>query len=1110
MKTFKDGGGQPQAEPVGNPGSLTPSISEAPVAQTPSLSTNNDFGPIVTIPDNSSETRPMSEVLAGQTALSVNMFSHASNFKMQDVTVNNAGRDIIQTTYNNFVTSDGTVQNNQMLQVLKQKLNPITNPVRKTDICMEGTRVEILQELCNWIISGNTSIAWIYGIAGTGKSAIAVSLASKVRGSGKNITLALTFHCVKGQETDNISTLIPTICYRLAQVFPEYGQCLYQNFKDDPSLRGRGIPLFEQLDTFFKPFLMNQIRTSENVVMIVIDGLDECRTSLDRADFLRCLKDISHLSWLKWVITSRPNPEICHEFDKFSKSALTKADLIDDESTTNDLRLLISAKLKVYGQSWISEEEMEDLLVKANGVFIWATTAITFIMEGVNKRNRLNAILDLKPYEGLYFLYEKVLGELFSKQDDLMYLKVVMSAVLALMEPVSVDTLSEMFSVPVELVSSDSVQTGQQVAVQPEGHTGKFVTGEVLSVAYSPDGKYVISASRDKTIRIWNVQTGQQIKCLMGHKDTVRSVVYSPDGRYIISGSDDGTIRLWDAEVGKQIGNSFKHMDQVISVACSPDGTSAVSGSMNGTIRICNIWSGKQEVVPLEGHTRFVKSVAFSSDGKQVISGSYDQTIRIWDTETGHQVGKLEHCYHEVRSVVCSPKDLQCVAVGNSLSGSIITIWDLQTRQQVRKLQGHQNVNSVIYSLDGRFIASGSYDGTIRIWDISDTEQKAVEQLQKHPSTHGVVTSVNFSPDGKHVVSGSEHIIQIWDVQTGQQVGNNLQGHTGSVKSVVYAPDGEHIVSGSHDKTVRIWKVQTQSQLGRPLKGHTDSILSVAFSPDGRNIVSGSTDKTVRIWKVQTRQQLRDPLTGHTNSVLSVNFSADGTHILSGSCDGRVKIWQVQTGQQVAESHFTALWCIDYSLDKKLVVTESRDKTIRIWDVQTGINRELQGSTTSVSAVAFSSDGKRLVSGCYDNAIRIWDLQTYQQIGEPLEGHVSWVNSLAFSADGKYVVSGAWDNTIRVWNIDQSDPSLFPAAFNHHHESQSLFIDSQGWLCTAEPEPKLILWIPPQFRDGFSDLRQILTIPCDAKRAATPVDWSKFVCGDDWTSCWTDNPKHEK
>ncbi|KAG8774773.1 hypothetical protein FRC12_001833 [Ceratobasidium sp. 428] len=150
--------------------------------------------------------------------------------------------------------------------------------------------------------------------------------------------------------------------------------------------------------------------------------------------------------------------------------------------------------------------------------------------------------------------------------------------------------------------------------------------------------------------------------------------------------------------------------------------------------------------------------------------------------------------------------------------------------------------------------------------------------------------------DGAYIVSGSRgKTIRIWGLRSCQQVGQPLEGHTGSVDSVAYSPDGAYIASGSTDKTIRIWDAQTHQQVGQPLEGHTDYVHSVVYSPDGAYIASGSQDSTIRIWDAHTYQQVGQPLRGHTSSVLSVAYAPDGAYITSGSSDQSVRIWDTQS-----------------------------------------------------------------------------------------------------------------------------------------------------------------------------------------------------------------------
>jgi len=370
------------------------------------------------------------------------------------------------------------------------------------------------------------------------------------------------------------------------------------------------------------------------------------------------------------------------------------------------------------------------------------------------------------------------------------------------------------------------------------------------------------------------------LRSLDRHTDWVYSVTFSPDGETLASGSADNTIRLWDVSAtlntsistalntgvhsGQPIGEPLSgHTGSVLSVAFSPECDSPpegcretlASGGDDGTIRLWDAHSGQPIGEPLTEHTETVSSVAFSPDGETLASGSWDDTIRLWDAHSGQPIGE--------------------------------------------PLSGHTaGVGRVAFSPDGETLASGSDDNTIRLWDIStvlNTGAHSGQQIGEPLSGHtDVVLSVAFSPDGKTLASGSrDDTIRLWDVGSGQQIGEPLTGHTWTVTSVAFSPDGETLASGSWDDTIRLWDVHSGQPIGEPLRGHTATVYSVAFSPDGETLASGSWDRTIRLWDVETGQPIGEPLRGHTRSVYSVAFSPDGETLASGSADGTIWLWDM-------------------------------------------------------------------------------------------------------------------------------------------------------------------------------------------------------------------------
>jgi serine/threonine protein kinase len=288
----------------------------------------------------------------------------------------------------------------------------------------------------------------------------------------------------------------------------------------------------------------------------------------------------------------------------------------------------------------------------------------------------------------------------------------------------------------------------------------KSLTGHsswVDSVIYSPDGRYLASGSWDKTIKVWDVVTGTELRTLTGHSDRVRSVVYSPDGRYLASGSWDKTIKVWDVVTGTELRTLTGHSDRVRSVVYSPDGRYLASGSWDKTIKVWDVVTGT-ELRTLAGYSGWVWSVAYSPDGRYLASGNGDKTIKIWEVATG---------------------------------------------KELPTFTGHSSVVlSVVYSPDGRYLASGSSDKTIKIWEVATG--KELPTLTGHSRE---VMSVVYSPDGRYLASGSQDkTIKIWEVATGNEL-RTLTGHSETVFSVAYSPDGRYLASGSGDKTIKIWRV---------------------------------------------------------------------------------------------------------------------------------------------------------------------------------------------------------------------------------------------------------------------------------------------------------------
>ncbi|MGQ0626647.1 MAG: protein kinase domain-containing protein, partial [Phycisphaerales bacterium] len=435
----------------------------------------------------------------------------------------------------------------------------------------------------------------------------------------------------------------------------------------------------------------------------------------------------------------------------------------------------------------------------------------------------------------------------------------------------------------------------------------------VFSAAFSPDGTRLVTASGDKTVRVWDTSTGSSLAELKGHSDTVFSAAFSPDGTRIVTASGDKTARVWNATTGSSLAELRGHTDVVSSAAFSPDGMRIVTASGDMTARIWDAATGRVQA-ELKGHSGAVFHVAFSPDGTRIVTASNDSTAREWDTATGRVLTELKGHTAQVFSAVFSHDGTRIVTASGDKTARV---WDAATGRVQAELRGHTNtVFSVAFGPDGTRIVTASADFTTRVWNA--TTGSSLAELTGHT---GVVFSAAFSPDGRWIVTASDDkIARVWDAAMESSVAE-LKGSAGVMRSAAFSPEGRWIVTASDDKIARVWDAATGSALAE-LTGHTSRVFSAAFSPDGTRLVTASGDKTARVWDAATELSVAE-LKGHTSEVRSAAFSPDGTRIVTASLDNTARVWDAATGAGLAElkGHMGEVTCAAFSADGTRIVT---------------------------------------------------------------------------------------------------------------------------------------------------------------------------------------------
>jgi WD40 repeat protein/tRNA A-37 threonylcarbamoyl transferase component Bud32 len=530
----------------------------------------------------------------------------------------------------------------------------------------------------------------------------------------------------------------------------------------------------------------------------------------------------------------------------------------------------------------------------------------------------------------------------------------------------------------------------------------------VMSAAFSPDGRLVATCSADHTARVWDAAKGGPVTPRLQHKGWVTHVAFSPDGRQVVTASGDNTARVWDATTGQPVTPPLQHKGWVTHVAFSPNGHRVVTASYDQTARVWDAANG-QAITPQLKHQGVVTYAAFSSDGLKVVTASRDQTARVWDAVTGEElIAPMKHngrVYH----VAFSPNGHQVLTASMDQTARL---WDVSSAQPVTTLKLDASVRDAAFSPDGLQIVTASDDGTARVWETASG--RAVSPPMKH---NGAVMHAVFSPDGRRIVTSSyDRTARIWDALSGLPITAPLT-HQSFVWHASFSPDGRWVVTAGDDARARVWDA-ANSQPVTPFMRHNAAVGHAAFSPDGRWVVTANYDNMARVWNATNGKLVASPLK-HKKAVLHAAFSPDSGRVVTASDDGTARVWDAANGQPVTPplKHNGGVSHAVFSPDGRKVVTASNDQTARIWDASSGqpLTPPLKHNGV-VEDASFSPDGRWVVTASDDQTARLWDAASGQPITPPLR-HNGLVSHVSFSPDGQQVVTASNDQTARVWKL---------------------------------------------------------------------------------------------
>jgi WD40 repeat protein len=467
---------------------------------------------------------------------------------------------------------------------------------------------------------------------------------------------------------------------------------------------------------------------------------------------------------------------------------------------------------------------------------------------------------------------------------------------------------------------------------------------EIRSLAFTPDGKFLVAAGKEHTgrfsvsfmVKVWDAATGMERQTLPGRW----CMAVSPDGKRVASlKREDAGICVWEIPGGREVFVCRGHTDLPNALAYSPDARYLVSGGGDRGVKVWDARSG-QEAFTLHGHTSGVVALAFHADSRRLASCAYDSEVRVWDVSEPPEGWVLHTAANHARSVtfdasggrVAFVQTDKNISVGGPLgsegdtrrlgpSPEAVTVRDATTGKVLLDLKGR--AWAVAWSPDGNRLAAAA-NNDIRFWDTRTGTEQGL--LRGHTA---MVTALAFSPDGKRLVSAGDKTVRTWDISTGREALPPLSDAPGSVWSVAWS--GDRVAAAGLDKTVHIWDANTGAAQVT-FRGHTAAVMAVTFTPDGKRVASAGWDQVIRLWEADTGQEVV-ALTGHREAVLCLAFSDDGRRLASGGNDRMVKVWDLDTQQEALtlRGHTDKVNAVAFRPGSRVLASAGEDGRVRLW-----------------------------------------------------------------------------------------------------------------------------------------------------------------------------------
>ncbi|KAG8761796.1 F-box/WD repeat-containing protein 9, partial [Ceratobasidium sp. 423] len=914
--------------------------------------------------------------------------------------------------------------------------------------CTPNTREQVLLDLHAWKdkLDGE-KVCWINGMAGTGKTTIVNTLCSTL---DKNHELGASFFCSRSlPECRNVKFILPTVAYQLARFSSPFRYALLEVLDRDPDVHTK------VLHVQFKRMILEPLRqvvcSLPTNVTVVIDALDECADGNGVEHILDVLLDNALELPIKFLVSSRPEYHIREKIGKSAQKLQLTLHELEEGMVKADIETYMRAELASIS-THLSENQLEVLVEHAGALFIYAATVVRYLRSG-DSLSRLNAVLKT-PSAGressnkskeIDRLYGAVLISALENEDleqsEKEEMELVLHTVVCAQEPLTVGALAGLLSLG---------RTQVTAALKPLWsvlHVSESDTNPRVGTLHASFPDYILDSNRSKQFAC-NAQLHNRrlAELCFGRisRNEPQFNICNLQSSYVF----DEDIPDIDDRVKQNIPLDLLYACQYWAVHLDLGGKSTelaealhefLSKRLLLWMEVLNLTKRIDKYVGLMEKAIYWLQVADCAEDTMLLARDARRFVMTFATSPVSR--STPHLYV---SMLSSWPDYQPIAEPYMRrTVDLIGFKGIQVTERQVALLSLIRVGSealcVAYSPNGAFLAAGTWDRRILIWDAVSCRM-TIDPIRGHTAP---VQAISISPDGTQICSGShDKTICIWDSQNGQQIAGPLEGHTDWVNSVDYSPDGLWLASGSGDGTVRVWSTDNWQMKGDPLEWRGGPVYSVAFSPDG-SIVAAGSESAIHLWDPFTDQTIGQPLKGHTDEIRALAFLPDGKHLISGSRDCTICIWDTSKGQMTVgpfQRHLAGVDDVVVSPDGNLLVSASWDDTIQIWDTKSWETRSLFRHTGIARSVRFSPDGLHLASGSADGDIRIWEVQGLEDshrvdghiVEKPLHGHMDWVTSIAFSPCGTYFVSGSNDMTTQIWDTQSGQPISSPLKGDSH------------------------------------------------------------------------------